>query len=248
MYDSSLTGSVLIRLAGLAALVRAGFALAFGLVGALLGIFFVVSVGTAVSALSSRSSDPGSQVPLGLILGGGAGVALGLGLAHLVVVGIEWAQQVLGALHVIAIGQNAASPQAASPASDEESRLIEDTAARPQDPTAHAALGTYYRQQGRFADAQRAYDRALELNPTSASIHNNIGNLKRAQGDLGDAVEAYHEAIRIDPNAVIPRFNLGLAEMDQHHTPEAIAAFQAVIDLEPSHIQAKDLLARLRRR
>jgi hypothetical protein len=112
MYNPKLTVSVLERLSGVATSIRRLFAFSFGVTGAVFGAFLAASVGYG---LQSSGTTPQSLVPFGLGGGGAVGVGIGLAVAHLVVVWVEWAQQVLGALHAIAAAVHMTGVQPASP-------------------------------------------------------------------------------------------------------------------------------------
>jgi len=58
-----------------------------------------------------------------------------------------------------------------------EAALGEALARHPASATAAAQLGVVYRQLGKFADAERSYRRALELDPNDARTHRNFGVL-----------------------------------------------------------------------
>ncbi len=61
-------------------------------------------------------------------------------------------------------------------------------------------MGDTFREQGRYDDALRAYDMALQLNPNDAVAHNNAGLALAKLNKYGDALQAYDRALRIDRN------------------------------------------------
>jgi tetratricopeptide (TPR) repeat protein len=58
-----------------------------------------------------------------------------------------------------------------------EQALLQAVAAAPKDPVAHNQLGLVYRRTGRFQDALRAYDKALDLQRNYAAAHLNMAIL-----------------------------------------------------------------------
>ena len=59
------------------------------------------------------------------------------------------------------------------------------------------------------AEAQRAYERALELDPASVSAVINLGNLHYGQGRPDEARTCFERAIELAPTNAKARFNLG---------------------------------------
>lgn len=55
---------------------------------------------------------------------------------------------------------------------------------RPNDWTLYSAIGAAFDQKSQFADAQTAYQRGLQLNPTSAALLNNYAMSRMLAGDL----------------------------------------------------------------
>ena len=66
-------------------------------------------------------------------------------------------------------------------------------------PDAWHLLGLLHAQQGRFEDAARHVQRALELCPDEAIFHNNLGNVQRELGQLDLAVASYQKALALNP-------------------------------------------------
>ncbi len=73
----------------------------------------------------------------------------------------------------------------------------------------HANLGILYRRTGRAADAVRALDRAIELNPRAA-YYNELGMVHRAEGRFDAAERSYTRALALDPNYAYAHLNLGI--------------------------------------
>jgi tetratricopeptide (TPR) repeat protein len=72
--------------------------------------------------------------------------------------------------------------------------------------------GAYLGGRAQFADAQRAYERALRIgekaygpdHTTVAIVVNNLGTVLKALGDLAGAMAAYERALRVDEKAYGP--------------------------------------------
>ena len=97
-------------------------------------------------------------------------------------------------------------------------------------------LGILHKRQGRFAEAQGAYERAIALQPGYADAWNNLGNLKRDRDDQAGALAAYREAVRLQPDNAEPLHNLGVALEHFGDWDGALAAFDATVQHHPKHV------------
>jgi protein O-GlcNAc transferase len=98
------------------------------------------------------------------------------------------------------------------------------TALAPRSPQGFLTLGRYYEAEERDADALRAYERGLALDPTHAQARNNYEKLtiKRAleQGD---------------PDSATSYYQLGLRYLRNDETEAAVMALRRAITLQPGH-------------
>jgi tetratricopeptide (TPR) repeat protein len=62
----------------------------------------------------------------------------------------------------------------------------------------------------RYADAERAYLKAAQLNPKEARVYARLGDLYSAQGRFNEAVEQYQKALTLKPKLAEARYNLGV--------------------------------------
>lgn len=104
MYDPRLTQSVVARLAGVATTIRVLFIIGFAALGIVPGA--VVGMMLLQFPGAPRGGDQMNHLGWWAFVGCGVGGVLGAGVAHLLVVGFEWAQQVLGALHTLATNRS----------------------------------------------------------------------------------------------------------------------------------------------
>jgi tetratricopeptide (TPR) repeat protein len=65
---------------------------------------------------------------------------------------------------------------------------------KPEDGTVYLVHGIFLYRQGKYADAAKKYEQALELMPNSAEVHYNFGLLYVATGELDLAVEHANRA------------------------------------------------------
>jgi hypothetical protein len=96
-----------------------------------------------------------------------------------------------------------------------DTSLWEDAARKSQrSGMALRSLATAYQKEGRYDEALRYFDRALERRNDAKGvqiIHNNLGTLAMQAQTFGEAERQYRLALQANPNAPDSLFNLGLA-------------------------------------
>ncbi|MBL8725042.1 MAG: tetratricopeptide repeat protein [Planctomycetes bacterium] len=113
----------------------------------------------------------------------------------------------------------------------------------PEDAGHHYTLGVLYERANRHADAQVAYQRAVELAPAVAPAWNNLGRMLRRRGDLPAAIAAYRRALAVAPEHVRAWNNLGNALLANGDAAGARAAFERAIEVRPGYGRAHYNLA-----
>lgn len=96
-------------------------------------------------------------------------------------------------------------------------------AMRPEHRDAQTNLGICLAQTGRTEEAERAFRRALEIDPSFARGYTNLGALALVVGDPAAARDAYLEAIVKDPNNVLARVQLASLYENTFHDYHAAA-------------------------
>jgi predicted O-linked N-acetylglucosamine transferase (SPINDLY family) len=98
----------------------------------------------------------------------------------------------------------------------------------------HANLGRMLMFDGRHADAEAAYRKALALRADKA-YHDNLGNALRSQERYDEAEASYRQAIAIDPDFAGPYRSLGdLRQLQGRHT-EAFDWYYKALALQPDN-------------
>jgi tetratricopeptide (TPR) repeat protein len=92
-------------------------------------------------------------------------------------------------------------------------------------------------------DAQRAYERALEIDAEHADAHVNLGRLLHEQGAPAAAEEHYRRALEADPEHETAAFNLGVALEDLGKVSAAVDAYRRAIAIDPDNADAHYNLA-----
>ncbi len=113
--------------------------------------------------------------------------------------------------------------------------LVELAAERPQDAQVRVALGTVYREQGLYDEAEQAYSAALRLKPKLAEAYSGRGIVRELRGDSGDAaLDDFAAAASLAPQDASLHNNLGFALYLRGRYAEATQAFRAALALDPS--------------
>ena len=106
------------------------------------------------------------------------------------------------------------------------------------DDVSFARAGLSFLKFNDFAGAERAYRKALELNPAYVEAHANLGLALAQQGKMAEAVAHFTEAIRLNPAYADAHNNLGLALAQLGKIDEAAAHFAETIRLDPNYAAA----------
>jgi tetratricopeptide (TPR) repeat protein len=104
---------------------------------------------------------------------------------------------------------------------------------RPNNPRAHANLGTALLQTGRVAEAIGHFEQALRLKPDDAEAHYNLGNALERLGRTPEAIAHYEQALRIKPDLAMAHSNLGATLMGQGRLQEAIGHYEQALRINP---------------
>jgi len=116
-------------------------------------------------------------------------------------------------------------------------------AGEPKNVGAMNRLAMVYTRLGRFADAQRALKRAVEIQPDAAQLRNNLGYAYICERKWTEAETEFRMALRSDPGFKRAHINLGLALARQERINEALSAFREVLP-EPDALYNLGLVLR----
>ena len=93
-------------------------------------------------------------------------------------------------------------------------------------------------RQGRLAEADALYARALALKPDLVEAHNNRGAIRQLAGDWDGALACYDGALRHRPDYVEALANRGNVLIQLRRWPEALASFDRTLKLSPGRVSA----------
>jgi tetratricopeptide (TPR) repeat protein len=117
-----------------------------------------------------------------------------------------------------------------------EAHYRESLAIEPQ-AAIHNDLGFVLERQGLTDEAVEQYEKALELDPESASAHYNLGVSLARRSEYAAAERQFRAALEQKPSG--PAYaGLGLALYRQGRVDEAITSLRAGIDADPNHAAA----------
>ena len=111
-----------------------------------------------------------------------------------------------------------------------------DTALRlePNNAEGWAARAELYRSQGRNADVETAYLRAIDLAPRATGAGRiNSAIFYMTQGKLDEAATRFHTAVELSPQNAKPLNQLGMLYRRQNRLPDAEKAFSRAVELLP---------------
>jgi len=113
-------------------------------------------------------------------------------------------------------------------------RYLEDDAAK-----TYALLGNAYLGMRELDKAATAYEKALELDPSSPQTHRNLGYVFALQGKLEEAVREILAAVEIDPSDWADHKNLAILYQQPGRIEEALAEAKAARELAPAEERAE---------
>ena len=99
-------------------------------------------------------------------------------------------------------------------------------------------LGFQLHLQGRAAEAEPFYRRAVGLAPEFKEAWINLGLAMLLQKRTDEALMCQRTALRLDPKNADAQNNLGMAHYGQGHIAEAENCFRAALQLRPDHPNA----------
>ncbi|HEX4808819.1 MAG TPA: tetratricopeptide repeat protein [Bryobacteraceae bacterium] len=111
---------------------------------------------------------------------------------------------------------------------------------------AHHNLGVALADEGRFAEAIKQYQAALQIEPNAANVQTDYGNALAKSGRMPEAIAHYQQALRALPDSPITHNDLANAlAANPGSMPQAIAEYQTALRLKPDYEEARNNLAQV---
>jgi tetratricopeptide (TPR) repeat protein len=117
-----------------------------------------------------------------------------------------------------------------------DARISRTLTALRTDPNAahlHNELGMLLVQKGFPKDAEREFERAIDLDRGYHEAWYNLGQIRAARGDEGGARRAFAATVDHKPGHAQALFQLGLIEEKLHHTDRAIDLYAKAFSINP---------------
>ena len=105
----------------------------------------------------------------------------------------------------------------------------------PEWPFLHNYIGAQYTLRNRMTEGERAYQKALSINPRYYDSLSNLGDVYRQQGRFDEAAHAYNQAIECGAPYADTHFNLGVTYTSQGKLAQAEEPLRRAIELRPGH-------------
>ncbi|MGB0127804.1 MAG: tetratricopeptide repeat protein, partial [Rhodocyclaceae bacterium] len=111
------------------------------------------------------------------------------------------------------------------------------------DPMVHFLLGRLRKGQGRLAEAEASYRRAIALRPDLAEARVSLGIVLKAQGRLDEAISCYELALRQRPGFPEAQVNLANALRERGQASKASRLYRQAAAAAPDLPEAQSALA-----
>ncbi len=112
---------------------------------------------------------------------------------------------------------------------------------------AYHNLGVALADEGRFAEAIKQYQAALQIEPNAANVQTDYGNALAKSGQMPEAIAHYQAALRALPDSPITHNDLANAfAATPGSMPLAITEYQTALRLKPDYEEARNNLAQVR--
>jgi len=108
----------------------------------------------------------------------------------------------------------------------------------PRNYRAYIKLGRFYRDQGKFSEAEKSFKKAIEINPRNYRAYAELGQFYQNQGKFSEAEESYKKAIELNPGNYRAYVELGWFYQGQEKFSEAEESFKRAIELNPRNYEA----------
>jgi sigma-B regulation protein RsbU (phosphoserine phosphatase) len=107
-------------------------------------------------------------------------------------------------------------------------------------------IGARAAKEEKYEDALDAFEKALEISPSSAQVYINMGHVYRKQKSYEKAKDMYEKALGIKDNLVEAHNSLGVVYFYMKDFDNAVKAFEATLKLNPKLKSASDNLKKIK--
>lgn len=111
----------------------------------------------------------------------------------------------------------------------------------------HFALGALHAHDSRWADAEKALERALEVAPVYSALVL-LGTVLREKGELNRAIDVFEQARAQQPDSEDAIYQLGLCYLEKNWPKRALDCFQEALEKNPKRLEFQEAVRLLERR
>ncbi|XP_013187086.2 protein O-mannosyl-transferase TMTC2 [Amyelois transitella] len=104
-------------------------------------------------------------------------------------------------------------------------------------PKAYGNLGSILISQGRLAEAQVAFEKALYHRPNMADVHYNLGIVLQSQKRYNEAIKSFNNAINYRPSMALAYVNMGVSLVAEGRLEDAAKILRAGIKSDGSTVR-----------
>lgn len=105
--------------------------------------------------------------------------------------------------------------------------------------TAYIGIGEIHLEQGDFAQAEPAFERASKLEPENFQAQFGYGRVLQMLERYDEAVKAYHRALTIEPDNLEANTNMAITYLDMSEPGRAIAFASKAVQLDRADVRAR---------
>ena len=141
------------------------------------------------------------------------------------------------AASMLAVAQDLLSPTSKSAFRLAASEYVEAQLSMAERPEAQTNLGNFYRDTGDFDAAERAFARALFLQPHWVPARINLADLYRLRGDDAESTHVLEQGLALDPENADLNHAIGLAIIRGGDAGPALALLAKAAEVAPDNIR-----------
>jgi tetratricopeptide (TPR) repeat protein len=113
-------------------------------------------------------------------------------------------------------------------------RTLDQLRANPSSAELHNTLGALLLDKGFPKDAEREFERAIDVNRNYHQAWYNLGLVRATHGDELGAARAFRQTVDLKPGHSQALFQLGLVEEKNHHTDRAVHYYAKAFTINPA--------------
>jgi tetratricopeptide (TPR) repeat protein len=123
--------------------------------------------------------------------------------------------------------------------------LLRAEASNPDLPHLHLRIGQTYMRLQKLEDAERSFQRALEIDPESPEVHVCLARVRLRQGRNAEAIDEALQGVGLQHFLPLGHFYLGVALARLGQVQRAMLAFETSVSMQPGLLAAHRWLAAL---